>query len=223
MDLKCHNISHDVYDEFKMILESATKESDVVPFIKNNLYLLRKISDSWNIIYGVSEFSLGGNYKADFMLLSADSGQWYVRLIEAESPTCKFFTKSGLEAKGLREARRQFSDWRSWLESNMQSFRLSISDIVESNCPANFNLSQHRLAKTQLRDIKTVVHIGYTAIIGRSSYRSESVNQKLSNIRDFKIITYDRLLDYAKTLEGCQTPNSKLHERLNYSCNFSVI
>ena len=199
-----------IYKNFSSILSSAQNESDIVPFIKKNLYLLRVFADAWNCIYGDYEFSFGGKFIADFLVLSADSGQWYAKLIEAESPTCQFYTKVGEEAKEMREARRQLTDWRIWIGKNEQSFRNSLADIVDDNTPAHCGKAQfHHLAKTELRDLNTVVHVKYVALLGRRFKRTEKSNQRMYQT-GFEVATYDRLLDYAKRLENYYVSTSNI-------------
>jgi len=202
MDLLEPNINtpNNIHAQFYNCLELAKGEREVTNFLKNHLYLFKIFDHAWNAKYAESEVMLGDKHKIDFLTLSADSGQWRVSLIEAQSPKDSIYTKNGTHTKGLREAHKQLKEWKIWINHYKQQFRDKLADIVYDDCPARCsNASVHTFAKSELRDLRTVVHINYIALIGRRSDRNVEKNQHASQ-EIFEIVTYDRLLDYAQRL-----------------------
>ena len=195
------SFSKDTYNIFKKRLDEAKNERDILQYLNANIYLFNVLDHAWNGKYGKANFQFGSDYIADFIILSAHSGAWIIRLIEAQSPTDTIYTKQYNETKGLREARRQISEWKQWVNSHQQQFRESLATVVDDDAPAYCsNASLHRRAKTELVDLATPVRIEYSALIGRREFRDTKKNQ-LANVNyDFDIITYDRLLDWAKSV-----------------------
>ena len=195
------SFTKDTYRIFKKCLDGAKNERDILQYLNANIYLFSILDHAWNGKYGKANFQFGSDYIADFIILSAHSGAWIIRLIEAQSPTDPIYTKQYNETKGLREARRQISEWKHWVESHPQQFIEALANIVDDRAPAYCsNVSLHQRAKTELVDFRTPIRIEHSALIGRREFRDTKKNQ-LANVNyDFDIITYDRLLDWAKSV-----------------------
>ena len=188
------------YDGFKNALENADNERQIGAYIKQNLWLISVLNEhSWNCVVPKAEFNIGGQYRADFIILSACSGYWNCVLIEMQSPKDRIFLKKGEPAKGLREALRQVQDWKMWIEANEGAFRQQLAKLAEGKPARCSNASVHTFAETELRDPYTVIRYTYKILIGRSEFLTQEANKRRSQYSGFvEIIAFDRLLDYAK-------------------------
>jgi len=72
--------------EFKKILDDpAATERDAQRFLKSfPMLMVRLFNVSWNYYLAVPEFSLGTDFRADFLILSADSCCWHTVFVELE-------------------------------------------------------------------------------------------------------------------------------------------
>lgn len=162
------SFTKDTYSIFKKYLNKTKNERDILQYLNANIYLFSILDHAWNGKYGKANFQFGSDYIADFIILSAHSGAWIIRLIEAQSPTDTIYTKQYNETKGLREARRQIFEWKQWINSHQQQFRESLASVVDDRAPAYCsNASRHQCAKTELIDLSTPMQIEYSALIGR--------------------------------------------------------
>src|SRR5262245_1125041 len=62
----------------------------------------------------VSEFSIGDQYKADFVVASAFSGGWEIHFIELEPPSLSPFNKKGELSSRLVHAAGQIRHWKDF-------------------------------------------------------------------------------------------------------------
>lgn len=187
------------YDGFKNALENADNERQIGAYIKQNLWLISVLNEhSWNCVVPKAEFNIGGQYRADFIILSACSGYWNCVLIEMQSPKDPIFDKKGEAWHGLREALRQVQDWAMWIKDNEGAFRQQLSKLVKGRPARCSNASVHKLAETEIRDVNTIVRYKYKILIGRSGSLKQEDNKRRSQFTDYEIVTFDRLLDYAK-------------------------
>lgn len=186
------------YDEFKIALDNAQNEQQIGVYLKRNLMLIRVLNEhSWNCVITKAEFNIGGEYRADFIVLSACSGYWNCVLIEMQSPKDPIF-KAGEISPELREAQRQVQDWDMWIKDNESTFRQQLAKLAEGKPAQCSNASVHTFAETELRDPYTVVRYTYKILIGRREFLKQNDNKRRSQFSDFEIVTFDRLLDYAK-------------------------
>ena len=110
------------------------------------------------------------------------------------------FIRSGEESEGLREARKQISDWRIWINENEPAFRAQLADFAKDEV-AQCNRPTHTKASTELRDPKTCVFFRYKVLIGRRALLDVERNKQRSCTSDFEIVTFDRLLDRARKID----------------------
>ena len=115
-----------------------------------------------------------------------------------QSPKDSTFIMKGEASKGLREAQRQVQDWNMWIKANEGTFRQDLAKLVEGKPAQCSNASLHKSAATELRDINTVIHYKFKILIGRREFLKQEANKRRSQFTDFEIVTFDRLLDYAK-------------------------
>ncbi len=193
----------EIHEELLAALNNAKNEREIARYIKNNLLLIRNSLNewSWNCVICKPEFKIGTKYIADFVILSANSGYWNVVLIEMQSHNDRIFLKDGTASKGLREAQKQVQEWKMWIESYSSEVRECLAELAKGQPAQCSNASKHIMAQTELRDPKTVVHFHYKVLIGRRSFLNEDGNQRRAQFGGIEIVTFDRLLDYAKKLD----------------------
>ncbi len=139
---------------FEALLNSSANERAVQTFLKRYPFVIRNALNAWawNSVHLIPEFSFGGDYIADFLILSADSGAWHAVLIELESPTARPFTKNGNPSRALAKGLAQLEEWSIWLRKNDSLFRDRLSAFLESKqiCAQCSNADDHRFGHTQI-------------------------------------------------------------------------
>lgn len=188
-------------EKFNSALEFASNERELDSFLKNHLELIEALNEhSWNCVLPKSQFPIGTNFVADYIVLSACSGYWNCVLIEMQSHKDPIYIKNGEESAGLREARKQISDWKIWIDENEPAFRAQLADFAKDEV-AQCNRLTHTKASTELRDPKTCVFYKYKVLIGRRSFLDVERNKQRSYSSGFEIVTFDRLLDRARKID----------------------
>lgn len=190
------------YEELNDALTSAKNEHDIGEYLKQNLDLIKVLNEhSWNCVVPKAEFQIGTDYRADFIILSACSGYWNCVLIEMQGPHDKIYNKRNEQSRGLREAQRQVEDWKRYIGTNGPAFRNQLAKLAADMPAFCSRVDIHTLASTELRDPNTVVEYTYKILIGRRAYLDEANNGRRATHSDYEIVTFDRLLDYAKRLD----------------------
>lgn len=190
------------YEELNNALTSAKNERSIGEYLKQNLDLIRVLNEhSWNCVIPKAEFPIGTKYRADFIILSACSGYWNCVLIEMQSPKDKIYNKKNEQSGGLREAVRQIQDWKMYIKENGPAFRGQLADLAEGEPAYCSRADIHVYAPEELRDPKTIINYRYKILIGRRKYLSVDNNRRRYVFDDVEVITFDRLLDYAKRLD----------------------
>lgn len=190
------------YEELEYALSQAKNEHDIGEYLKKNIYLIQTLNEhSWNCVICRPEYKIGVQYRADFIVLSACSGYWNCVLIEMQSPHDKIFNKKGEISPGLKEAQRQIQDWKMYINEYEAAFRGQLADLAKDKPAQCSNVTVHQKAGAELRDPKTVIYYKYKVLIGRRAFLDQSSNKRRNMFLEFEIVTFDRLLDYAKCLD----------------------
>jgi len=191
------------YEELLKALEESENEREIGRYLKNNIHLVKNTLNvwSWNCVICKPELKIGTKYIADFIVLSANSGCWNCVLIEMQSHKDRIFLKDGTASKGLREAQKQVQEWQMWIESHDIEFREYLAELAKGEPAQCSNTMRHTRAETELRDSKTVIWYKYKILIGRRDSLDEEGNQRRNYFDGIEIVTFDRLLDYAKHLD----------------------
>ncbi|MBY0565974.1 MAG: DUF4263 domain-containing protein [Hyphomonadaceae bacterium] len=129
----------------------------------------------------------GTNYKSDFFYLSKSSDDWNCVFIELERPQAKFFKpKSNDLTAEFLAGLNQIDTWRGWfLNPANRQFFLD-STLADVRKPLGSNPA----------------YMKYVLVIGRrSEYAGNDTRRQLVKAKeadDFKIITYDSLMEDLK-------------------------
>src|SRR3989304_795577 len=188
-------------------LETARNEREIQPYLKKNLLIVRNTLNywAWNYTEVIPEFQVGNEYRADFLILSADSGSWHAVFVELKSHRARQFTKAGIPTKSLSLALRQLDDWERWLDKNDNAFRLSLSRHFEKKRVAAqcSTADSHIRAAEEIIDPRTPITKHYKVLLGRRSMLSKEENERRAAFlrKNHEILTYDRLLDTATKID----------------------
>ena len=188
-------------------IETSRDERGVKPVLREYpLLLVTAFNPSWNFHRCLPEFRLGGDFVADYLILSADSGSWNALFVEAESPRAILFTKRGVPRSQCATGLRQLDDWERWLRQNGSLFRETLSKLLEAErVPAQCSRADvHTLAHTEMRDPRTVIRQEFILLIGRRESLSQLDQERRAQFsaKGRQIATYDRLLDVARRLDA---------------------
>lgn len=202
--------------EIERVLSSTSGERAIHAFLKKNpVLVINSFSRAWNANICTSEFPFGNNWRADHLVLSADSGMWHAAFIELESPNSKLYLKDGTPSRTLRVAQRQIEDWKDWARVNEPYLRAQFSSIFRKyRTAAQCGVSNHNLAQTEITDPNTVIGFDFHIVIGRRRMLLPDEQQRRARQSAYwggpEIATYDRLVDCAKRIDNAEKELSAL-------------
>jgi hypothetical protein len=186
------------------LLENTKGEREVHRFLEEYPEILSRCLVSGGVPYMVSQFSLGSDYTADFVLVKGISGGLEVTMVELEPPDEPLFTQKGVAAERLNMASLQIEDWKRFVAGNRTYFYKCLSkEIQRKNLLANELNRGKAPTDSQLHsfaEVQDFASVRYVIVIGRSSTMTpEQQYRKATYLKDsFDIMTYDRLLETAR-------------------------
>jgi hypothetical protein len=189
-------------------LEQARNERALQPFLKKRPLLVRNALNvwAWNYVEVIPEFKFGDQFRADFLILTADSGAWHAVFVEMKSHRVRPFTKEGLPSRALNIGLRQVDDWERWLTRHEQVFRDSVSRRFERKGVPAFcsRVDHHTMAATEILDPRTHVTFDFKILIGRRHHLSAKDQERRASFsgKEREIVTYDRIVGVARTLDS---------------------
>lgn len=189
-------------------LEEAKGERNIHDFLKKEPFLVWAtfMNCGGHSDYVVPEFSLGGKYYADFVVMQSFSGGWNIAFIELEPVDEKPFNKDGIPSKRLRGAIKQIDDWKNFKASETASLCSNLADAAKrrDTLYPEHNLAREPwCAEMPLRDPQTYLCCDYFIVMGRRSHFNKElmdVKAKFKSNHDVEILTYDRFIEVAEKL-----------------------
>jgi len=192
--------------QFSKVLASATTERPIAQWLKKHPKIL---AGATSARYVTSEFSLGTDYRVDFVSLEPFSGGFFVTFIELERPNDPLFTRAGKPAKRLVDAMTQIDRWRIFIEKNRPAVLRELSKFFEKRelvfnrgqeptCNAGFHLYDPIMALIW----KYVIIAGRRGSLDRSQLQMKSA---FKNNHDIELMTYDRVLQHTSGYHRLQT------------------
>lgn len=177
---------------FLEVINGAQNESDVQRYIKRNRKWFIPGSLFLNYDFGHHEAYispeqyLGGEYRADYMLLGRNSLGYHIVFVEFENVNIGYRnTSDNSETQYVRKGLTQINDWKRWVDNNRNYF----------------------FDTTGLRSIAGNIHtwgIRYCLVVSRrekmDSLANEIRGQREWETDGLKIVTYDRIVDNIKSL-----------------------
>ena len=169
--------------ELEQGLSAGWKETQVQAYLKPRPYLFEGLYRDGHGTFVFSEFRLGTEYVADWIVGSGHSGGVTWDLIELECPQSPPLMNDGHFSEATRKGINQVNDWRNWIEQNAEH--------------AGKPKSSHGLG---LFDISCRAH-GIVVVGRRSVYGSMPGRQKYAEARklaryaqNIEIISYETLI-----------------------------
>ncbi len=200
-------------------LEAAENERQLQPFLKKHPLLVRNALNvwAWNYVEVFPEFRCGPDFRADFLIVSADSGSWHAVFVELKSHRDRLFTKAGVPSRALAIGLRQLDDWERWVQRQDAMFREHLSTLLAPRCvPAQCSRGdRHMTATTEVRDPRTVIWFRFKLLMGRRHELTDEDQDRRGSyhVKDRELVTYDRLLDYARRHDEAEKERVRLARR----------
>ncbi|HSD38843.1 MAG TPA: Shedu anti-phage system protein SduA domain-containing protein [Rhodocyclaceae bacterium] len=199
-----------LFESLNLLLGSPqTTERQVHALLKLELdFVTGMFADSWNYAESYAEVSFGSDFRADFVVLCANSGYWTAHIVELKSPNATLYLSSGDKSKDLQLVERQLAQREDWRRQNELAFRQVLTKQLPRGTAAQCShASEHQTAKPEILDTRTVIHMECHAVIGRSSGMSPEArerrrldDQRRGEWGSPNVLTYDRLLAKAERL-----------------------
>lgn len=186
-----------------LLADPCTTERQVHGLLKQHVqFIIGMFATSWNFADAYPEVPFGADFRADFLVLCANSGYWVAHVIELKGPNALLYNKSRDKSKELRYVERQLAQRVDWRRQNEQAFRQVLAKVVPPESPAQCShASEHQRAVPEILDPRTVIRMECHAVIGRSSSMSpdERERRRLDDQNGSEqgspsVLTYDRLL-----------------------------
>lgn len=180
--------------DYKKILDEAQDEAPLQKYFTEHPYLVCSVlcetSFGHHSAFIFPSFKLAEKYVPDFLLCGTSSAGYGWVFIELQSPACKILLANGQPAEHAREGLHQIREWKEWLRSNK-----------------DYAISKSGLDMEALHEARTL----YCLIIGRRDEFGERENRwrdsEQANQKDLRIMTYDRLSEWYKTVLSKDPPN----------------
>lgn len=137
--------------------------------------------------YLFKEFSLGKEYRTDYVIIGKGSGGYEFVLIEFERPNGRITLKNGYLGECFRKGNYQVKDWQAWMDANSKEFFDSLALVKgEQDFPEEFKKYD-----------STRFH--YVVVSGRRADFSEKtyIEKRKS---DILLLHYDNLKESAEEL-----------------------
>ena len=180
-------------NNFKDIIYNCKNELGIQQYIKQNRkwFIPGSILVDYNFghhdAYLFPEQKLGNEYAVDYMLLGKSSDGYSVVLIEFEKANTEYLLKTiNTESDSVRKGLTQIQDWKRWMDKNRDYFLRNIGLLQQGIDIPVFRI--HYYLVVSLRDLMTPVAL---------EVRSQSIYE----MRNTKIVTFDRLVDNIRKLE----------------------
>jgi hypothetical protein len=200
------------------VLDQTKGEREIHAFLKKEPLLVWAtfMDCSRHSDYVISEFSLGGKHRTDFVIMQSFSGGWNVVFVELEAVDKKPFDRKKINQKqeikvpsdSLGIAIAQIKDWRRFEEGDGATLRSNLADAAQKydTLYPERNLAREPwCVKMPLRDPKTYLCCKYFIVMGKRSHFDENLIHEKSNFpKDYsgiELLTYDRFIEAAEKLE----------------------
>ena len=191
-----------------MALAKGATERKIHAFLKEYpLALIRLVNLSWNFYYLISEFRLGNDFRADFLVLSADSGQWHAHFVELEGPRDNPYRKDRTPSRKLNWAFKQTDDWREFTDQQKPALQREFAKYLRPLKAAAQNalMGKGTTADIEIEHPSVFLDFDYHLIIGNSSTFTEderAAHKRFSSWR--QVMSYDRVYESMKEIESWQ-------------------
>lgn len=180
---------------FHATLDADESEESVQRFVAQHPQLWRFVTQMEPHV--VPKLKLGEAFVTDFLVFGAalysQMQTPMATFVELERPTHKLFTRNGDETAELRHGLRQLRDWKYWISDNKQYLRDRLVEQIGLDWQRWSGEGQAAGAPPYGFAQQ------YLLVIGRRASMSADQRLRLQQLNDhhndFKVVTYDMLLD----------------------------
>lgn len=184
-----------ILSSFKATLEADDSEESIQRCIEQHPRLWRFATQGEPHV--VPKLKLGEAFVTDFLVfgtaLYSQTQTPQATFVELERPTHRLFTRSGDETAELRHGLRQLRDWKYWVAENRQYLRDRLVERI------GFDWRRWSGEGQPAGTPPYGFTQQYLLVIGRRTNLTPDERLRLQHLnddhRDFKIVTYDMLLD----------------------------
>jgi hypothetical protein len=189
-------------------IEKNCGEREVHRLLKMFPWVAGNVIQNSGCHYLISEFSLGNEFRADFVGLKGFSGGWEIHFIELEPPVEKLFKRDETYAPRLAQALKQVEQWKAFVKQPQKEGYLAEQLAIAVRDNDLLRPQWHGKEPTDsvgwpLTHPKSMKLYYYHIIIGRRSSLTEDGLSGKALFREssgVELITYDRILDTARNV-----------------------
>ena len=196
-------MAQEEFAEFQRLLDHSAAERNLAAHLRAHAWIMfwAMCATGGHDEYVLSEFPLGNEYVADFVVLQSYSYTWEIYFVELEAANDPVFNKDGTPGKRLAVATRQVDSWRAFIEQNSDLVRRDLVRYAKRRDRLGYSCSSEPCNYTgdYLADPRTRIQFKYRIVIGRSSKLSPEVRGLMGRYQQnhVELMSYDRLLRVA--------------------------
>lgn len=185
-------------EELESFLANTTGERDIGNLLRQKPRLLY-----WTFCragghdrYAFSEFPLGSEHVADFVLVNSYSGAWEVKFIELEPVDDRVFTKKGTPSMRFAGAIKQVDDWADFYNTNKPQIHRDLVRWAKSKDLLGYSSRQEpcNYSGDYLSDPQSVILDRFHILIGRRSVMTRDFLRRKASYSDrhaVEVVSYD--------------------------------
>lgn len=186
----------------KLLNDNSITELDIKRYIQNNGYysipgsIFERFQTGHHEAVLFKEFSLGTEYKADYLLLGRSSCGWQFIFVEYENPYGHVIMKNGDFGEIVRKGINQVKDWERFVEGNFNAVYRELKKYTNKDLPQEFITYES-------------ARVHYVVVAGRRKDFDE--NEKTRSLQlglrkqNIMLLHYDNILDDTIDLIGKNT------------------
>lgn len=154
----------------------------------------------------IAEFSLGDEFRSDFVVLKAFSGGWEISFIELEPPSARLFKRDDTYGARLAQALKQVEQWKRFVKRPEKESYLA-QQLERAVCERDLLWPERRgsiptdSVGWPITHKDSMLLYFYHVIIGRRAHLTSGQTSRKALFREsngVELITYDRVLDVAR-------------------------
>lgn len=179
--------------KFKDIIYKCKNELEIQQYIKQNKkwFIPGSIFVDYNFghhdAYLFPEQELGNEFAVDYMLIGKSSDGYSVVMIEFEKANTEYLLKTrNTESESVRKGLTQIQDWKRWMDKNRDYFLRNVGLLQQGIDIPVYRIYYYLVVSR--RDCMTPVAL-------------EVRSQSMYEMKNTKIVTFDRLVDNIRKLE----------------------
>ncbi|WP_411827769.1 Shedu anti-phage system protein SduA domain-containing protein [Luteolibacter sp. AS25] len=185
-------------EELRGILEAEDDGPALSRFLKENPYVFREsLQFQGKPGRVMSDFPIGSDLRADFVVLAPYSSAFEIKLIKLGSPGSRFFAGDGSLSPEAEGALEQMKRWRSFIAGNQKQFLRDIERQAQKSGEVRYQSEQMTCAAGwPIHHPIMRLRFSYDIIMGRGEPPAGALpeNAALREMENLSLIPWDQLL-----------------------------